>query len=45
MLLSTLALLVALVSADDTNHAMTADDFAVAANLLDRSRNPHGMFS
>jgi hypothetical protein len=38
---STLALLVAGICADHTNHALATDDFAVAANFLDRSRNSH----
>jgi hypothetical protein len=31
----------ALVCADHANHAFTADDLAVAADFLDRSRNSH----
>jgi hypothetical protein len=38
---STLALLVTGIGADHTNHALATDDFAVAANFLDRSRNSH----
>jgi hypothetical protein len=38
---STLALLMALVCADHTHHTLAADDLAVAADFLDRSRNSH----
>jgi hypothetical protein len=38
---STLALFVAWICTDHTNHALAADDFAVAANFFDRSRNSH----
>jgi hypothetical protein len=38
---STLALLVAGICADHAHHALAADDFAVAANFFDRSRNSH----
>jgi hypothetical protein len=36
-----LTLLMTWVCADNTNHALTANDFAVAANFFDRSRNSH----
>jgi hypothetical protein len=42
---STLALLVARVSADHADNALAADDLAVAADLLDGSRNSHFAFS
>jgi hypothetical protein len=32
---------VAWICTDHTNHALAADDFAVAANFFDRSRNSH----
>jgi len=38
---STLALLVAGICTDHAHHALAADDFAVAANFFDRSRNSH----
>jgi hypothetical protein len=38
---SALALFVAWICTDHTNHAFAADDFAVAANFFDRSRNSH----
>jgi hypothetical protein len=38
---SALTLFVAWICTDHTNHALAADDFAVAANFLDRSRNSH----
>jgi hypothetical protein len=38
---STLALFVARICTDHTNHTLAADDFAIAANFLDRSRNFH----
>jgi hypothetical protein len=42
---STLALLMARVGADHSNHTFAADDLAVAADFLDRSRNSHEYFS
>jgi len=36
-----LALLVALVSADHAHNTFAADDLAVTADFLDRSRNSH----
>jgi len=36
-----LALLVTLIRADHAHNALAADNFAVAANFLDRSRNSH----
>jgi len=36
-----LALLVALVRADHTYHTLAADDLAIAANFLYRSRHSH----
>jgi hypothetical protein len=42
---STLALLVARVSADHAHNTFAADDLAVAADLLDGSRNSHLVFS
>jgi len=38
---STLALLMALIRADHAHHTLAADDLAVAADFLDRSRNSH----
>jgi hypothetical protein len=38
---SALALLVTRIRADHAHNALAADDFAVAANFLDRSRNSH----
>jgi hypothetical protein len=38
---SALTLFVAWICTDHTNHALAADDFAVAANFFDRSRNSH----
>src|SRR5574337_46113 len=38
---SALTLLVPRIGADHTHHALAADDLAVAANFLDRSRNLH----
>jgi hypothetical protein len=38
---SALTLFVARICTDHTNHALAADDFAVAANFFDRSRNSH----
>jgi len=38
---STLTLLVAGICADHTHHTLATDDFAVAANFFDRSRNSH----
>jgi hypothetical protein len=40
-LCSALALLVPWISADHADNALAADDLAVAANFLDRSRNSH----
>ena len=40
---SALALLVARVRADHAHHAVAADDLAVAAHLLDRSGDFHGL--
>jgi hypothetical protein len=36
-----LALLVTRIRADHAHNALAADDFAVAADFLDRSRNSH----
>jgi len=38
---SALALLVTGIRADHAHNALAADDFAVAANFFDRSRNSH----
>jgi len=38
---SALALLVARIGADHTNHTLAADDLAVAAHFLDRCRDFH----
>src|SRR3954468_710559 len=40
-LCSALALLVTRIGADHADHALAADDLAVAADLLDGSRNSH----
>src|SRR3954470_13472698 len=45
LLQSALALLVARIRADHADNALAADDLAVAANFLDRSRNSHVLFS
>jgi len=42
---SALALLVTRIRADHANNALAADDLAVAADLLDGSRNSHFLFS
>jgi hypothetical protein len=42
---SALALLVTRVGADHANDALAPDDLAVAADLLDGSRNSHLVFS
>ena len=39
---SALTLLVTRIGTDHANNALTANDFAVAADFLDRSRNSHG---
>jgi hypothetical protein len=38
---SALALFVAGICTDHANHTLATDDFAVAANFFDRSRNSH----
>jgi hypothetical protein len=38
---SALALFVPRIGTDHANHSLAPDNLAVAANFLDRSRNPH----